>query len=67
MGKVEFKVGKEKVEYPDEFQELFNSIGFQFRFVTMSGKNEVIAALHTMEKAYEFFKKNKHLLDDEND
>jgi hypothetical protein len=47
---------------PDELYPLFNSIAFEFRFHTLSGKNEVLAIAHSVQRAQEFFSKHPELL-----
>ncbi len=47
---------------PDDLHPLFNKMGFQFRFVTISGKNEAIAAAHCVQIAQKFFSEHPELL-----
>jgi hypothetical protein len=54
--------GEGNIQTPEEVKELFNSIGMQMRFVTISGKNEIAAVASMVKKAWEFFNKNPHLL-----
>ena len=69
MSQTETKETKEKdwaipdaegnINVPDELYPLFNSVGFQMRFVNISGKNEIIACAHIVQKAQEFFAKKE--------
>jgi len=49
------EVKDDSVQIPDEFADIFNRIGFQMRFVTVSGKNEILAVVHILRKAEVFF------------
>lgn len=53
------------IDVPDELMPLFNKVGFQFRFVRFSGKDEVIAIAHIVQAAQKFFSENPHLLNRE--
>lgn len=44
------------IELPGELEKLFNKLGFQLRFVTLSGKNDFLAVAHMCKNAYDFFK-----------
>jgi hypothetical protein len=52
-----------KISVPDELVPLFNKVGMQIRFHTISGLNEVLAAAHIVKISQEFFLNNKHLLE----
>ena len=54
------------IHVPDELDKLFNTIGFQFRFHTISGLNEIECIARATRNAHEFFKKNPHLIHDNN-
>jgi len=41
---------------PDELDKIFNKVGMQMRFVTISGKNEVQAVAHIVYNCQKFFK-----------
>lgn len=45
------------INVPDELMPLFNSIGFQFRFHTISGENEILCIARATKRAQEFFDK----------
>lgn len=51
------------IDVPDELMPLFNKVGMQIRFMTLSGKNEIEAIAHIMEISRKFFSNNKHLLE----
>ena len=44
------------INIPDEYDKLFNQIGIQMRFVTISGKNEIQAVADILRLAEKFFK-----------
>lgn len=46
---------KDQIDIPDELYPLFNKLAMQLRFVTHSGKNEVLAVAHMVQTAQEFF------------
>jgi len=46
-----------QINIPDELMPLFNNIGMQLRFHTISGKNEVLTIAHMVRKAELFFHK----------
>jgi len=50
------------INVPDELYPLFNKLGFQFRFVLLSGKNEILAIAHAVQIAHKFFSENPHLV-----
>lgn len=50
------------IDVPDELMPLFNQIGMQMRFATISGKNEVLTIAHMVYKAHKFFSENPELL-----
>jgi len=50
------------IDVPDCLMPLFNKVGMQMRFVTISGKNEVVAVADIVEIARQFFKNNPDLL-----
>jgi len=47
----------DQINVPDELMPLFNSIGMQLRFHTISGKSEVLTVAHMVRKAEMFFHK----------
>ena len=49
------KVDGDNIDVPDELMPLFNSIGNQLRFHTISGKNEMLTVAHMVYKAQKFF------------
>lgn len=51
------------VNVPDELMPLFNKVGTQIRFHTISGKTEVTTIAHIVEGSRQFFSKNPNLLD----
>lgn len=53
----------DEINVPDELMPLFNKVGMQLRFHTISGKNEVITIAHIVEKSRKFFSEHKELLD----
>jgi len=55
---------KGTIHVPDELDPLVNKVAFQIQFVRLSGKNYVQATCDIVRIAQEFFKKNKHLLED---
>ena len=48
---------KGNIEVPDELMPLYNQIGMQLRFHTISGKNEILTIAHMVQCAQEFFNK----------
>ncbi len=53
----------DEINVPDDLMPLFNKVGFQIRFYTISGKNEIITIADIVEISRKFFSKNKNLLD----
>lgn len=51
------EIKDEQIDIPDELMPLFNKIGMQLRFHTISGKSEVLTIAHILRKAEEFFHK----------
>lgn len=51
------------IDVPDMLMPLFNKVGIQLRFHTISGKNEVLTIAHIVEKSREFFSQHPDLLD----
>ncbi len=47
------------IDVPDELMPLFNKIGMQIRFHTISGKNEVVTIAHIIKAAQKFFEETK--------
>ena len=45
------------VELPDHLEPLFQKLGMQMRFHTISGKNELLTVIHMCQIAEEFFRK----------
>lgn len=43
------------IDVPDRLMPLFNKVGFQLRFHTISGKNEVLTIAHIVQMAEKFF------------
>lgn len=52
------------IDVPDVLMPLFNKVGMQLRFHTLSGKNEVVTIAHIVEKSRQFFKDNPEALGD---
>jgi hypothetical protein len=44
------------IHVPDELDKIFNKVGMQFRFVQLSGKNEVQAIVDIVHGCQKFFK-----------
>ena len=57
------EVVDDHINVPDELMPLFNKVGMQIRFHTISGKTEVTTIAHIVENARQFFSKNPNLLD----
>ena len=53
---------KGNINVPDEIYPLFNKLGFQIRFCTISGKNEILTVAHMVQIAQDFFIENPELL-----
>ena len=51
------------IDVPDELMPLFNKIGTQIKFLTISGKNEVQTVADILEGTRKFFSENKNLLE----
>lgn len=51
------------IDVPDCLMPLFNRIGNQIRFHTISGKNEILTVAHILEASREFFSRHPELLD----
>lgn len=49
------------IHVPDELDELFNDIGMQLRFHTISGKNEIEAIARMVWLADRFYKKKYNI------
>ena len=47
------------IDVPDELMPLFNKVGMQIRFHTISGKNEVVTIAHIIKAAQKFFEETK--------
>lgn len=52
----------DSISVPDALYPLFNKIGFQLRFHTISGKNEILTMAHITEIARQFFKQHPETL-----
>ncbi len=52
---------EQTIEVPDELMPLFNKIGIQIRFHTISGKNEVLTIAHILYNAQLFFAEHPEL------
>jgi hypothetical protein len=50
----------DQLDVPDELMPLFNKVGMQMRFHTISGKNEITTVAHIVQIAHEFFCKVKY-------
>jgi hypothetical protein len=50
------------IDVPDVLMPLFNKIGMQLRFHTISDKSEVLTIADTLELSRKFFKENKETL-----
>lgn len=50
------------IDVPDELMPLFNKIGMQLRFHTLSDKNEILTVAHILMAAQKFFTENKNLI-----
>jgi hypothetical protein len=50
------------IDVPDELMPLFNKVGTQLRFHTISGKTEVETIAHIIWNAQKFFIENPNLL-----
>jgi hypothetical protein len=50
------------IDVPDELMPLFNTVGTQIRFHTISGRNEVESIARIVYKSQKFFSKNPKLL-----
>lgn len=48
---------KGNIDVPDDLFPFMNKVNFQFGFVLISGKNEILAAAHIVQGAEEFFHK----------
>ncbi len=46
-----------QITLPDHLDSLFNKLGMQLRFCTISGKNEILTLVHMCQMAEEYFKK----------
>ncbi len=44
----------DSIDVPDELRPLFNKLGMQLRFHTISGKNEIITIAHMVQIAVEY-------------
>jgi hypothetical protein len=44
------------IDVPEELVPLFNKIGMQLRFHTISGKNEILTIAHIVQQSQAFFK-----------
>lgn len=53
------------LDVPDCLMPLFNKIGNQIRFHTISGKNEILAVAHILEASRKFFSKHPEFLENE--
>lgn len=47
--------GEGNIDVPDELMPLFNKVGMQLRFHTISGENEVLTVARIVYAAYKFF------------
>lgn len=52
----------DEIDVPDILMPLFNKVGFQLRFHTLSGKNEVVTIADIVEISRRFFKENPEAL-----
>lgn len=52
----------DEINVPDILMPLFNKVGMQIRFHTISGKSEVITIAHIVEKSRRFFRDNPDAL-----
>ena len=50
------------IDVPDVLMPLFNKVGMQIRFHTISGKNEMLTIAHIVEKSRQFFRDNPEAL-----
>lgn len=57
------KPNGDEIDVPDELMPLFNKIGMQIKFLTISGKNEILTIADILEGTRKFFSENKHLLE----
>jgi hypothetical protein len=55
------------IHVPDELDELFNKVGTQIRFHTISGKNEVLTVAHIVQHAEAYADKRNAELKTENE
>ena len=52
----------DEINVPDILMPLFNKVGMQIRFHTISGKGETLTIAHIVEKSRRFFRDNSDAL-----
>lgn len=52
----------DEIDVPEILVPLFNKVGMQIRFHTISGKNEMLTIAHIVEKSRRFFRDNPEAL-----
>lgn len=58
------EVTNDNIDVPDKLMPLFNKVGTQLRFHTISGKNEVLTVAHIIWNAQKFFRENPELVNE---
>lgn len=53
------------IDFPDELMPLFDKVGMQMRFCTISGKNESLTVAHICQISQKFFSEHPNLLTDQ--